>query len=277
LAGYHFPVPLFRSILCAVDRSDLAGRVIYHAAGLVGATGARFTIVHVAEDRERAQREMDTERAFIAAVPYGATYLADTAIEIASGDPVDVIARRANERAADLIVCGTHARTGLVRMLLGSIAAGLLQRAERPVFLVGPTEQDIVILGIDRVALNFGALIVAVDIGDAHNPQLHVGSELAALSNQRLMVMTVARDDRDDHEVAKDLRARAHGLEPVSPHAVIVRRGEVAQEIARCAIAEGAGLVVMGVRRGAGRRASGAIAMEVLQTRRAHVVVVPGN
>jgi universal stress protein A len=267
---------LFRSILCAVDLSDLTSRVIYHAAGLVGATGARFTILHVTDDRGRPEREMETQRAFIEAVPYGATYLADAAIDIASGSPVEVITRVANDRAADLIVCGTRARTGLARMLLGSTAAGLLQQTDRPVFLVGPTDWDVVTLGIDRVGLNFGALVVAIDLADAQNPQLHVASQLAALSNQKLLVMTVAGDARDDHDVARDLRARSRGLEPASPHAVIVRRGDVAQEIARCAVAEGAGLVIMGVRKG-GRRSSGNIAMEVLQTRRAHVLVVPSD
>jgi nucleotide-binding universal stress UspA family protein len=268
-------VALFRSILCAVDRSDLAGRVVYHAAGIVGATGARFTILSVADERDRAERQQQIERVFLDAVPYGATYLADTAIEIRSGDAVEAILRLAAERAADLIVCGTRARTSLARLLLGSTAAGLVERADRPVFLVGPAEQEIVSLGHERVGLNFGALVVAVDLAVRDHPQLRVASELAALAHQKLLVMTVAQDHRDDHTVAKDLRARARGLAPVSPHAVIVRRGEVAQEIARCALAEGAGLVVMGVQRDGGRRASGKVAMEVLQTRRAHVVVVP--
>jgi nucleotide-binding universal stress UspA family protein len=220
---------------------------------------------------------MATERTFLEAVPYGATYLSDTAVEIASGDPVAVITRVTAERAADLIVCGTRARTALARMFLGSTAAGLRRRADRPVFLVGPTEQEIVSLSTDRVGLNFGPVIVAVDLAAAQNPQLHVASELAGLSSHNLLVMTVARDNRNDHEIAKDLRARARGVEPVSPHAIIVRRGEAAREIARCALVEGAGLAVMGGGRDGGGRASGSIAIEVLQTRHAHVLVVRGT
>jgi nucleotide-binding universal stress UspA family protein len=268
---------LFRSVVCAIDLSELTQRVIYHAAGLVGATGARFTILHVADERNRDERALDAQRAFIDAVPYGATYLADTVVLVESGQPVDVIERVAAERAADLIVCGSRGRTGLARLLLGSTAAGLLQKSERPVFLVGPTDWDVVTLGIDRVGLNFGALVAAVDLADARDPQLHLASGLAALSNQKLLIMTVAQDSRSDRDVAKELRGRAHGLEPASPHAVIVRRGEIAQEIARCAVAEGAGLVIMGVRRDQGRRSSGNIALEVLKTRRAHVLAVPGR
>jgi nucleotide-binding universal stress UspA family protein len=265
-------MPVFRSILCAVDRSHMTQRVILHAAGLVGATGARFTILHVGNGR--AERELDLQRALIEAVPYGATYVSETSIVIESGDPVEVIGHVAHDRAADLLVCGSRARTGLARLLLGSTTAGLLQRCDRPLFLVGPTDWDVVTLGIDRVALTFGALVVALDLAEPKSPHLNVASGLAALARQKLVVMTVANDSRSDHDIANELRARAHALEPAPVHAVIVRRGDVAQEIARCAVAEGAGLVVMGV--GAKRRrSSGSIVIEVLQTRRAHVLVVP--
>jgi nucleotide-binding universal stress UspA family protein len=267
---------VFRSVLCAIDLSDMSARAIYHAAGLVGASGARFTILHVS-DRPRAECELEVQRVFIDAVPYGATYLAETSVQVAPGEPVEVIRRVACERAADLIVCGSRARTGLARLLLASTTAGLLQRLDRPLFLVGPTDRDVVTLGIDRVGLNFGAVIVAIDLAAPSHPQLGVASELAALSHQKLLAMTVARHSRSDHDVASDLRARAHSLEPAPVHAVIVRRGDIAQEIARCAAAERAGLVVMGLASATGRRSPGSVAIAVLQTRRAHVLVVPGD
>jgi hypothetical protein len=133
----------------------------------------------------------------------------------------------------------------------------------------------VVTLGIDRVGLNFGALVVAIDLADAQDPQLHVASELAALSNQKLLVMTVARDGRGDHEVAQDLRTRARPRAGISTRRHRAARRGGAGDCA-CAVAEGAGLVIMGVRKG-GRRSSGNIALEVLQTRRAHVLVVPSD
>jgi nucleotide-binding universal stress UspA family protein len=275
LDGYHLHMALFRSILCAVDLSDHASRVIYHAAGLVGATGARLTILHVRGNRSRTECEMEVQRAFLAAVPYGATYLTDTAIEIESGDPAEVIDRVADERAVDLIVCGTRARSGFARMILGSTIDGLLQRVDRPILLVAQNDWDVVTLGIDRVGLNFGAVIAALDINETEHVEVHLASELAALSNQKLLVMTVAQDGRTDREVVNDMRTRVRGLEPAPPYAFIVRRGEVAQEIARCAVAEGAGLVVMGLAKADGHRVPGRVAIEVLQTGRAHVIAVP--
>lgn len=78
-----------------------------------------------------------------------------------------------------------------------------------------------------------------------------------------------------DHEAGAMLRQRAHGLEPKRPTAMIVRRGVVADEIARCASTEGAGLVVMGLR-ASPRCQPGGIATAVLKTKKAFVLAVPG-
>jgi CBS domain-containing protein len=52
------------------------------------------------------------------------------------GHPAEQIFAAAQEAAVDLIVASTHGRTGPRRWLLGSVADGLVRRAEVPVFLV---------------------------------------------------------------------------------------------------------------------------------------------
>jgi len=52
---------------------------------------------------------------------------------VVEGDPADVILRVADEEKADLIVMGTHGRTGLTRLLMGSVAESVLRRADCPV------------------------------------------------------------------------------------------------------------------------------------------------
>ena len=49
---------------------------------------------------------------------------------------VDVINNEAQTWGADLIVIGTHGRTGLTRLLLGSIAEGIVREASMPVLLI---------------------------------------------------------------------------------------------------------------------------------------------
>jgi len=55
---------------------------------------------------------------------------------IGVGDPVEEILRMAREQAVDLIVMGTHGRTGLRHVLLGSVAERIARAAPCPVFTV---------------------------------------------------------------------------------------------------------------------------------------------
>jgi nucleotide-binding universal stress UspA family protein len=52
------------------------------------------------------------------------------------GDPATVITETAQETAADLIVMGTHGRTGFSRIMMGSVAEEVLRHASCPVLTV---------------------------------------------------------------------------------------------------------------------------------------------
>jgi universal stress protein A len=60
-----------------------------------------------------------------------------------TGDPATAIARVAEEEGAELIVMGTHGRTGLLRLLMGSVAEAVVRRAPCPVLtLKQPHDQE---------------------------------------------------------------------------------------------------------------------------------------
>ena len=56
--------------------------------------------------------------------------------EAAEGPPATVIERLAKEREVDLIAMGTHGRSGLRELVLGSVAKRVVQRAPCPVLTV---------------------------------------------------------------------------------------------------------------------------------------------
>jgi len=58
----------------------------------------------------------------------------ETAVE--RGLPHEAILQYADERDADVVVMGTHARTGLNRFLIGSVTEKIIRSAERPVLVV---------------------------------------------------------------------------------------------------------------------------------------------
>ena len=258
-------------VLCAVDLGPSTSKVLYHAVGLSRVLGAGLKILHVGADESTELRTRvfnECERL----APYEAAISPD-AVVLATGRVSEAIQREALRAGATLLVVGSRGHGGIARLLLGSTSEALLGLARTPVLLVPPTDMDIVSLG-DRPALTCGPVLAAVDLAEACDHQLRMASEMARLAAHPLHLMTVAHSTMTDHDASQELRERAHGLTPVKPRSLIVRRGDVAEEISRCAVTEGAGLVVMGLReRPRGR--PGVIASAVLKTGRAFVLAVP--
>jgi nucleotide-binding universal stress UspA family protein len=62
-------------------------------------------------------------------------------IAMTSGVPAHAICAYAQRVRADLIVMGTHGRTGVRRLLLGSVAEQVLHKAGCPVLVVPPVRE----------------------------------------------------------------------------------------------------------------------------------------
>lgn len=61
------------------------------------------------------------------------------ACQIQDGDAAEEILKTAEQRHCDLIVLGTHGRSGLLRILVGSVAEAVLRKAPCPVLTIKPT------------------------------------------------------------------------------------------------------------------------------------------
>lgn len=61
-----------------------------------------------------------------------------------SGTPFVEIVRYAREQEIDLIVLGTHGHTGLIHVLLGSVAENVVRKANCPVLTIRPTDHKFV-------------------------------------------------------------------------------------------------------------------------------------
>jgi len=146
-------------ILYATDFSPASQVAFPHALRLARVTGAELTILHVlpspvsgfigpayvppetwddlhAEVRGQADRAMD--RLIAQAVEAGVR--ASAAIVEGGDVPGDEIVRVARDAKADMIVVGTHGRTGIAKALLGSVASRVVATATCPVLTVRAPE-----------------------------------------------------------------------------------------------------------------------------------------
>ena len=136
-----------RQILVPIDGSPCSTAALEHAVALAVENGqTKVTALHVeAPDefevgsitpsapgaREEAQREMD------AAVVRAQGVLGDRVSRLSvPGDPLRTIIEIGTEGDYELIVMGTHGRVGRLRMLLGSVAEGVVRNAPCPVLTV---------------------------------------------------------------------------------------------------------------------------------------------
>ena len=82
------------------------------------------------DDAHRIEHALQNLRDTLAAPEYAEVHL-----EVRIGDPGQVTADRAEELGADLIVIGSHGRTGISRLFLGSVAERVVRLAHCPVLV----------------------------------------------------------------------------------------------------------------------------------------------
>lgn len=122
-----------REVLFATDfspSSEVAGTV---ASSFARALGARLHVLHVVQP-PRVAKEVPGMAAL--ATRLGKSFPVVTAV--VSGEPAREIVGYAAREGIDLVVVGTHGRTGVTRVLLGSVAEKVSRTAGCPVLTVPP-------------------------------------------------------------------------------------------------------------------------------------------
>ena len=260
-------------VVGAVDLGPTSPRVLLHAAGFAAALGAGLKVLHVAANIT-ADTQATVAAECLRMAPYQAMF-EESDVLVRLGPAAETIQEEVRQHHTALLVIGSSGYGRFARLVMGSTSDALLQTTQTPTLLVPPNDLDI-INSVDGFKLTCGPVLVAIDLSEDSRPQLEAASRMALLAGQGLLVMTVASGPVSDHDAAEQLRDRAHGLAPIKPTALIVRRGNVAEEISRCAVAEDSGLVVLGLREPA-RGRPGVIASAVLHTGRAFVLAVPAG
>jgi nucleotide-binding universal stress UspA family protein len=144
---------VYKRIVAGIDGSAHAEQALQHAVGLAKALGAALRIVHVVDmgwlpvapetgldlRQVAAARRAEGERLLAAAAARASGVAAETRL-VETGTPVQKVAAALVEEAAswpaDLLVLGARGRSGMERLLLGSVADGVARRSSVPLLLV---------------------------------------------------------------------------------------------------------------------------------------------
>ncbi len=139
-----------RNVLVATDFSPESARALAYARELASVAGPAHVVLvhayylppelltfvgdgapaHLEALSEHASKELEKALVELQEAGISADYVTQ------HGRPEQVVVRVALERSIDLIVMGTHGRTGLAHLALGSVACRVVQSAPCPVLTV---------------------------------------------------------------------------------------------------------------------------------------------
>lgn len=129
-------VPAVRTALVATDLSSFANRAVSYAFGITPADGTVHIVHVVKEDAEIDKGELARQLAALA--PIAATQRVVTHV-VVGDDAADALAQVAARHGVDVLCISSHARSGISRALVGSVADRLLRATRLPVLVLRPT------------------------------------------------------------------------------------------------------------------------------------------
>ncbi len=247
----HFAPKL---IMCPVDLSPASPDVLRWAALFAKPYQARIEVLlaewleyppyflpsQIAEleamaKRNRAALAESLEHLANQNVPEGTSYK----ISVLEDHPIEAILKHGEQEKVDLIVMGSHGRTGFARMKLGSVAESVVQQTSVPTLVVRAQ-------GGKPAASNIARILCPVKFSEHTGRSLAFSAEVASAFGAQLIVMHV--EERGGNlassrkqlceAVPDDARKRCNVIE-------VARAGEPAEQILLAAREHAADLIVL--------------------------------
>jgi nucleotide-binding universal stress UspA family protein len=194
---------------------------------------------------EQAKQESAQLHQELAGVPHN--------VVISEGDIWPAINETVQQQKIDLIVMGTRGRTGIGRVLLGSVAEEIFRRTSCPVLTVGPHVSKSA-----EERLEMKEILYATDFSPASLAALPYATSLAQENQARLTLLHVIGEPKvgelvhPEQYVDSTLR-QLRKLVPAEAELwcepkFMVEQGSPAEKIMEVAATRGADLIVLGVR-----------------------------
>jgi nucleotide-binding universal stress UspA family protein len=245
-----------KKILCAVDMSPMSPTVLHWARLFVEAYQARLDVVHAewsdyppyflpSQEEELAARSQQRRAALtqdLARLAWDALGegLAPE-IAVLEGHPVEVILARVASVKSDLIVMGSHGRSGISRLRLGSIAENVIRTTSTPTLVARARADQGRTPKISRV-------LCPVSLTEAAHQCLKLSAEIVGAFRAQLVVVHAVE------EGTFDLNSRHQDLCQWVPSEVrnqcdlveVVRHGNAAEQILLTARDRAVDLIILG-------------------------------
>ncbi|MFC4408299.1 universal stress protein [Haloarchaeobius iranensis] len=280
---------MFDEVLVPTDGSDCAAAAVGNAVDIASHYGATVHVLSVLDSRsqENAEHQARDGTRAEAVVDEVTEEMVDAGLgverTVRTGVPYEVILEYVDEAGIDLVVMGTHGRTGVERYLLGSVTEKVLRRSDVPVLTIRDAEDgsvhypyESVLVPTDGSAAAGAAADVGLDLATRYGSELHVVSIVDALSmgvDVRSELMTDALE-ASAREAVDGIAERAGGA--VGGVETAVAYGSPYKKLRRYVEENDVDLVVMGThgRTGLERYLLGSVTEKLVRTSPVPVLTV---
>ena len=253
-------------IMVATDFTQASETATAYASALAKHYAAKLTVVNVVDlsmstqsekalvgipvDRMRHDSAENVQRV-VADLATGGVKAQGKSLE--GHNPGAELLKFSEYMKTDLLVIGTHSKTGLKKMILGSFAEGIVHHANCPVFAVGPHVKP-----PTEGGLTFGTIVFATDFHHSSVEKAGLALAFAKDSSARIYMCHVLAHTPNDLVDSLDLQFKAEkGLSRLIPAAAfewcdpecLVDYGDVPEHILGLAQRVNADLIVLGARR----------------------------
>jgi nucleotide-binding universal stress UspA family protein len=257
-------------ILCPMDTSELSELALRYAAAAALAYGAELTVLHAEKFsvppyftkgqiatltemlKESRQAALSFLQGHVEAILGNKRQKLSLHVVLEEKDPVESILSHAQKGAADLLVLGTHGRTGAKRLWLGSVTENVVRHAEVPVLVVRKKQHEWIDSAPPGGDLRMKTILCPVNFTDTARAALKTAAVIASRFGAKLVPICVIEEDSSVSIAQMDEKLKEWIREDAPVPCITdvsVRKGHAAEQILSSASQMQADLVVLGAQR----------------------------
>jgi nucleotide-binding universal stress UspA family protein len=245
-----------KNILCPVDLGSVSDGILKWAGLFARTFGASLEILYAdwweppryfteAQIQQLSRQQQEGEKALrselggVAKLALGG--LAPYNINVVEGHPTERILDRAKGLASGVIVMGSHGRTGMARLRLGSVAEDVVRDSACPVLIVKAVKDAARVPAIKNI-------LCPVNFSGLSKQSLEFSSELAAAFGAKLWVVHATDQEEVERGEVQQLICDwvPQEVRELCEVSEVIRQGSPAEQIILMAREHSADLIVMG-------------------------------